>query len=254
MTTKALRTAVGVCAISLAIAGGVLGKTVVYVPSNLVSAAADPTRPTADTVRDVNRKPVETLDLAGVRPGTKIVDLIPGTGYFTRVMAPAVGPAGKVYAVFPKAIKAMLADQITALNAYAATHSNVSVLVEDFTPTISPEPVDIVFTAQNYHDFHNFPGDAYKVINKSIYDSLKPGGVYFIVDHVGAAGTGATQTKTLHRIEPAAIVSEVEAAGFKLEATDLLLKNPADPHTANVFDPSIRGKTDQIILKFRKPS
>ena len=222
-------------------------------PAYLASAAADPTRPAADVARDASRKPAETLALAEIKPGVSVVDLIPGTGYFTRIMAPAVGPSGKVYAVFPKAIKAMLADQITALQGYAATHPNVSVLVEDLTPTISPEPVDVVFTAQNYHDFHNFPDDAYKVINTSIYDSLKPGGVYFIVDHVGAPGTGATQTKTLHRIEPAAIISEVEAAGFRLESTDLLLKNAADPHTANVFDPSIRGKTDQIILKFRKP-
>jgi predicted methyltransferase len=112
--------------------------------------------------------------------------------------------------------------------------------------------VDIVFTAQNYHDFHNFPGDGWKAINKSAYDTLKPGGVYLIVDHVSAPGTGATVTSTLHRIEPSQIKTEVEAAGFKLVETSEILKDPADDHSKNVFDPSIRGKTDQIIFKFKK--
>jgi len=117
---------------------------------------------------------------------------------------------------------------------------------------MAAKPVDVVFTAQNYHDFHNFPGDGWKAINKSAYDSLKPGGVYLIVDHVGAPGTAATQTNTLHRIEPSVIKAEVEAAGFKLVQTSEILKDPADDHTKTVFDPSIRGKTDQIILKFKK--
>ena len=142
--------------------------------------------------------------------------------------------------------------QLDAVKAFTASHPNTEVTLETFKTPLAPQPVDVVFTAQNYHDFHNFPGDAWKVINKSVYDSLKPGGIYLVVDHVGGAGTGFSQTSTLHRIEPATIKSEVEAAGFKLVSTHDILKNPADDHSKGVFDPSIRGKTDQVILKFKK--
>jgi predicted methyltransferase len=110
-----------------------------------------------------------------------------------------------------------------------------------------------VFTAQNYHDLHNFPGLSVAAFNKSVFDSLKPGGLFVVLDHSAPAGSGVSDTNTLHRIDVDAVKTEVMAAGFEFVASSDVLANPADPRTANVFDPSIRGKTDQFILKFRKP-
>lgn len=237
-------------AVAILCAGGALAAP----PAYLITAVADPSRPAEDVKRDADRKPAETLAIAGVKPGSSVVDLIPGGGYFTRIISGAVGATGHVYAGEPAALadNPRFAPALAAVKTFAEGHPNTVVTMETFKAPLAPQPVDVVFTAQNYHDFHNFPGEAWKAINKSAYDSLKPGGVYLVVDHVGAPGTGSTQTSTLHRIEPSTVVSEVEASGFKLVATHDILKNPADDHTKSVFDPSIRGKTDQVILKFRK--
>jgi predicted methyltransferase len=125
-----------------------------------------------------------------------------------------------------------------------------------FTPPDGP--VDIVWTAQNYHDLYNPMGPSagppdLLPINKGIFAALKPGGVYLIVDHSAPAGSGTADTKTLHRIDEAVVRRDVEAAGFVFEGASDVLRNPADPRTALVFDPSIKGKTDQFVLKFRKP-
>jgi predicted methyltransferase len=117
----------------------------------------------------------------------------------------------------------------------------------------APVPLDLVFTGQNYHDLHNIPSLSVAAFNKSVFDSLKPGGLFVVLDHSAQAGSGAKDTNTLHRIDADTVKTEVTAAGFEFVASSDILANPADPRTANVFDPSIRGKTDQFILKFRKP-
>ena len=111
----------------------------------------------------------------------------------------------------------------------------------------------LFWTAQNYHDLKNLPNADTVAFDKAVFAALKPGGVYLVIDHSAPAGSGATDTNTLHRIEQKVVEDEVVSAGFKLEGTSDLLKNPNDPRTAKVFDPSIRGKTDQFVLKFRKP-
>ncbi|HEY2145447.1 MAG TPA: hypothetical protein VGH12_05205, partial [Steroidobacteraceae bacterium] len=141
-----------------------------------------------------------------------------------------------------------------AVKAIAAnpSYANVSVVVMSITKLAAPAPVDLVFTSQNYHDLHNFPIDI-GAFNKNVFNSLKPGGLYVILDHSAPAGSGFSDTKTLHRIDATAVKTEVMAAGFEFVGSSDALANPADPRTANVFDPSIRGKTDQFILKFRRP-
>ena len=118
-----------------------------------------------------------------------------------------------------------------------------------------PSNLDAVFIRQNYHDLHvNFMGPAdVAAFNKMVFAALKPGGVYVILDHAATPGSGLKDTNTLHRIDIAAVKSEVQAAGFKLEAESNILANPADDHTKMVLDKSIQGKTDQFLLKFRKP-
>ena len=227
------------------------------VPDYISAAVADSSRPDTDTKRDADRKPAETLAFAGVKPGDKVADLIPGRGYFTRIFAKAVGPKGWVYAYFPSDIDAIYAkNKVTIPPPADPKYPNVSFIHAPVAKFVAPEKLDVVWTSQNYHDLHDkFFGPAdVSAVNKAVYDALKPGGVYVVLDHVAEAGSGLRDTDTLHRIDPAVVKKEVEAAGFKFVAESKILRNPADPHTALVFDKSIRGRTDQFIFKFRKPA
>lgn len=226
-------------------------------PAFVAAAIADKSRPEADVKRDADRKPAEMLEFAGVKPGMTVVDLIPGGGYFTRIFAKAVGPKGVVYAVYPpprpstdpaKPTPTPAAETIAADPAYA----NVKAVKTAPASFSVPQKADVIWTSQNYHDLHNIPNLDMATFNKQVYDALKPGGVFVVLDHVGAAGDPAI-THTVHRIDPAVVKQEVTAAGFKFEGESTLLHNAADDHTKGVFDPSLRGHTDQFIYKFRKP-
>ena len=175
-------------------------------------------------------------------------EIAPGGGYFTRLLSTAVGDRGYVYTFGSR--------PSAAVTAWAKGHINTGQIVGKAGDKIAPEPVDMVWTTQNYHDFKNMKvgeSDGAAVFNKAAFDALKPGGIYLVSDHEAAAGSGASATSTLHRIESAAVIKEVEAAGFKLEARSALLKHTGDDHTLKVQESGIRGKTDQFILKFRKP-
>jgi predicted methyltransferase len=233
------------------------GPVAVAIPSNITAALSDPARPAADMVRDKDRLPGQVLAFAGVRPGAKVADLIPGGGYFTRIFSKAVGPRGHVYAYVPDELT-KLAKREPAVNAVARdpAFSNVTVVLNTLPNFSTPERLDLVFTAQNYHDMHDkFMGPAdLSVVNRQVFKALKPGGVYLVIDHSAEAGSGLRDTETLHRIDSAVVKSEVTAAGFIFEGESKVLRDPADPRKANVYDPSIRGKTDQFIFKFRKPA
>ena len=218
----------------------------------ITAAVADPMRPAADTARDANRKPAQILAFVGVKPGDTVVELMPGGGYFTRILAKTVGPKGHVYGVVPSGF-ANRPGAMDALNALAAQYPNVTITATDLSSFKVAQPADVVWTSENYHDFHNGPTANIPGLNAAAFAALKPGGVYYIEDHAAAKGAGVTTTSTLHRIDPAATISEVEAAGFKLDGQSDLLANPNDPHDKAVFDPSIRGKTDKFALRFRKP-
>jgi predicted methyltransferase len=222
---------------------------------NISSAVNDAARPDADKQLDAERKPGEMLALAHIRPGMKVMDLVPGGGYFTRLFAKAVGPKGYVYAFQPVEFAAFNKGKPAKVRAVAAEYPNVSVIEAPVNTLAAPEALDVVWTSQNYHDLHDSfakPADL-AIVNKKVFDSLKPGGVFIVLDHSAEKGSGLRDTETLHRIDEAAVKSEVEAAGFKLASESNILRNPADPRTAKVFDPSIRHKTDQFILIFRKP-
>jgi predicted methyltransferase len=226
------------------------------VPAYIQAAVADASRPAADKDRDVNRKPAESVAFAGVKPGDKIGELMPGGGYFTRVLSKTVGAKGVVYAMAPTpaAPPAGAAPRPNALAALAADPAYSNVKLAGMEPTTKlPEPVDLVWTSQNYHDFANRSDADLAAMNKMVFDALKPGGVYLVIDHAAAPGTGKTTTRTLHRIDPEAVKKDLTAAGFVFDSESKLLQNPADPHTANVHDGTIKGTTDQFVLKFRKP-
>jgi predicted methyltransferase len=225
-------------------------------PANIAHAAADPAR--ADqAAKDAIRHGPEILAFAGVRLGTKVVDLIPGGGYWTKLFAKAVGPTGHVYGVWPAEYVKVDDDEVGPYRTLASAPAfrNVTVLEQPASTFSTPEKVDLVFTAQNYHDYPDpfmGPVDPIK-LDRQVFAALKPGGVFLIIDHVAAAGNGMRDTNTLHRIDPAIVKEQVEKAGFRFVGESKLLANPADDHTKKVFDKTIRGHTDQFIYKFRKP-
>ncbi len=238
-------------------AGSATAWAAVPKPSGAIRAAVtDRSRPPADTLRDKARHPAELMAFAGVRRGQKIVDYMPGGGYFTRVFAKAAGPKGHVYAAFPEFMAKFETMDVEAISALASEpgYRNVTLLTTPNSALTVPEKLDLVWTSDNYHDLQfGLSHDAIVGLDKSVYAALKPGGVFLVIDHVSAPGAGWTVAGTLHRIDPEAIKADMTQAGFVLEAQSDLLRNPDDPHTAVIFDPAIRGKTDQVVFKFRKP-
>jgi predicted methyltransferase len=195
----------------------------------IAAAIADSDRPDADKDRDAARKPAETLALAGIKPGQKIADLYPGTGYFTRIFSKVVGSKGHVYAVWPIGAPEKMTADAKAIAANPA-YPNVSEEEQSFNTLKFPVPLDVVWTSQNYHDIHNIKDVDIAAVDKAIFDALKPGGTFIVLDHVAPAGSGFQDTSTLHRIDPEAVKTEVEAAGFVLVKQSDFLKNPDDPH------------------------
>lgn len=225
-------------------------------PAYISAAISDPAR-AADSKDDARRQIAAIMTFTGVKPGDSVLELVPGSGYWTRVFSAVVGPQGHVYTVWPNEMEKFSVKSYANWQSLVATphYKNVTLLKEPAAQLSVPQKVDIVFTSQNYHDYHDpFMGPVDMLsFNKQVYDALKPSGVFVVIDHVAPAGSGASDTDTLHRIDPMLVKKEVEAAGFKFDGEIDALRNPKDTHTDKVFDKSIRGHTDQFIYRFRKP-
>jgi predicted methyltransferase len=219
------------------------------------AALADPQRPAADSDRDAVRFPARLLAFAQVERGEVVGDYIMGGGYWTRILSNVVGPQGKVYAFQPTEFVAFRPAYGEEQNAAVTGRANVVPLRAPVAAPAFPEPLDTLITVQNFHDLYigAMPaGTGPKAIG-ALYGALKPGGTLLVVDHSAAAGSGTSAADTLHRIDKQAAIEALTAAGFVLEAESGLYARPDDPRTANVFAPEIRGKTDQFVLRFRKP-
>jgi predicted methyltransferase len=208
----------------------------------------------ADALTDPALKGPEVIAFIGVKPGWKVADIV--AGRFVRALSKAVGPKGKLYAVMPSEVVKAHPTVIETLNKTAAdpAYANVVVSSEAVNSPL-PAGLDAVFIRQNYHDLYDkFMGPAdVPAFNKAVYAALKPGGVYVILDHADAPGAGISGTESRHRIDEARVKSDLAAAGFRLDGESKILANPADDHSKMVFNPAIRGKTDQFLLRFRKP-
>ena len=225
------------------------------IPAYVTAAVADKGRD-ADRDIDARRHPAELIAFSGVKPGDKVVDLIPGSGYFTKVFSKIVGPKGHVFMIWPNEYaKEAQPDPVKNQELAKTGYPNTSVILQPGAAFATPEPVDLVFTVQNYHDYPDkFMGKIDPMIfNRAVYKALKPGGVFLVVDHTAEAGSGMRDTDTLHRIDPAIVKKQVTEAGFVYEGESQVLRNPADDLKKVVFDKAIRGHTDQFIYKFRKP-
>jgi predicted methyltransferase len=223
--------------------------------TDIAAIVAGATRPDADRALDASRHPAELLALLHIRPGATVADIWPGD-YWDRLFGEAVGPSGKVYAVH-------LAEADTAEHRTTpaegstplAGHPNVVTVVTHANTFSLPSKADIVWFRQNYHDLYDpFMGPAdVPAFNKAVYRSLKPGGRFVIIDHSAPDGSKLAATNTTHRIDAAVVKADLAAAGFKFVGESDVLRNPADPRTKLVFDPSIRGHTDQFVYIFQRP-
>jgi predicted methyltransferase len=235
-----------------------LGTMAIAAPTKVPNAAlivADPARPEADRALDASRHPAELLAFLNIRPGETVADIWPGD-YWDRLFAKAVGPKGKVYAVH--LIEADQGEHHTTPpdgSMPLPDHPNV-VSVAAHTNTFAlPAKADLIWMRQNYHDLYDkFVGPAdVPAFNKGVYQALKPGGRFVIIDHAAPDGSKLAATDTTHRIDPAVVKADMAAAGFKFVGESNVLRNPADDRTKLVFDPSVRGKTDQFVYVFQRP-
>ncbi|MBU3077438.1 class I SAM-dependent methyltransferase [Sphingomonas quercus] len=224
-------------------------------PANVTTALAAPSR-AKDATEDARRHPAEILTFAEVKQGQTVADLVPGGGYWTRIFSGAVGPRGHVYSVWPDTMAGAGKPGEARVKALGEEKmANNEQLVVPFGAFALPKPADVIFTSQNIHDFPNpgFGSLDLTAFGKQVLAALKPGGRFIVIDHAGAPGTGQTQTGTLHRIEAAHVRQALETAGFRYAGASNALANAEDDHTLRVFDPVLRGHTDQFVMAFVKP-
>lgn len=219
----------------------------------IAKAVANPARPADYRAADGLRKPAETLAFSGVRPGMIAGEFYPGGGYFTRMLSDVVGPTGHVYGIenqgwkgAVKANQAMLAE---------GRWKNVSIDARPFGTVEFPKPLDLAWVTQNYHDLKIAEYGKVDTIafDRAVYKALKPGGIFFILDHQGAPNLTDEQIGKLHRINRDVVVREVTSVGFRLVGEGNFLRRRGDDHSLSIFDKKIQGHTDQYALKFVKP-
>jgi predicted methyltransferase len=216
-------------------------------------AIANPTRPEEDKKADENRHPKELLEFSQAKAGHTVVDVFPGQGYFVRLFSSLVGPKGKVIAYVPKEGAGFSFKPVESAKSAIAGLKNAQVKITPLM-TAPVKSADVIWLSAIYHDLHNpgFIKSDIAAYNKLMFKMLKPGGYLIVIDHVGNAGISEEDAVRLHRIDPKIVRSELEAAGFVFEAESKALSRPEN-HSLNVFDASIRGKTDQFAYRFVKP-
>src|SRR6202042_3268645 len=201
----------------------------------------------------------ELIRFARVNAGATVIDVYPGDGDWTRLFSDAVGPDGRVYSFVPAEVAHFKNHPVGRMQTLAKEpgRENVEDVPEDLVAMPeATQPADVPSVHLSYPDLHTeliqARGATAAQFNRAVYERLKPGGFYVIVDHAAAAGAGTSDAQSLHRIDPASVRKEVEAAGFVLDAESTLLTNKDDPHAIKVFDPSIKGGTDRFAYRFVK--
>ena len=231
------------------------------VPSGIIredwvaAAVADFNRPPADRVRDVDRKPGEVLKFFGIEPGMRVADLMCGTGYYTELLSKTVGSRGMVFAhnspfVLQRFAEGPLSERLSRPGFDNVTRINA----EPESPQL-PDGLDAAVLIRFYHDFY-WQGVDRAAFNRAVFEALKPGGIFGVVDHHAEAGSGDRDVQTLHRVDMALVQQEIESAGFVLDGASEILSHPEDTRDWNIFEDSAarRDKTDRFVLRFRRPA
>ena len=247
-------------ALALALAGtSLLVTTAAAAPPTITAAVAAPGRSDDNVKLDAGRKPAQVLQFLGLRSGMHVLDLFGANAYWAEITAPVVGPKGHVTVWQPTQFYREKTK--ASFEAFAAKHPNVSIVTSPFeAPALPKNYADWVILNDNYHDTYwqnekyGIPRMDPKAFLKAVYASMKPGAVIGVIDHVAKPNkdTRATVDK-LHRIDPNVVKADFKRAGFVLIGSSDLLRNRTDPHSADPFDDSIKGKTDRFIFKFKKP-
>ena len=245
--------------LALSIAAAALPITAYAAPPSIkASVAATANRSEANVKLDASRKPAEVLAFLGLKPGMRVSDTFGGNLYWAEIIAPAVGPKGRVSIWVPRQFYNQKSyDRFTP---FKAAQPNAWMRVSPFeAPDFPPNAYDLMLINLDYHDVY-WQSEERKIPRmdpdawlKSVYAAMKPGAVVGVIDHAAGPGDTRATVEKLHRIDPDTVKADFKRAGFKLEAESKLLRNPADDRTLNVFDPKIRGATDRFFFKFRKP-
>jgi predicted methyltransferase len=226
----------------------------------IAAAIADPARPAADREQDAVRKPAGILAFLGVAPGQQVLDAFSAGGYYTELLSRVVGADGGVVAYNNPPYAKFAEKGIAARYADKRLPNVRQVTTEVDELELPPRSLDAALFVMSYHDMYWRPADGswartdpMQMLRK-LHAAMKVGGVVVVQDHVAApGGDAAGVVDKLHRIDPAIVKRDFKAAGFVLEAESDLLAHPDDDHTLGVFDPKIRGRTDQFVMKFRRP-
>ncbi|HEX3677114.1 MAG TPA: methyltransferase [Sphingomicrobium sp.] len=228
-------------------------------PPMIAAAVSSPDR-NADNVKlDSGRKPAEVLEFLGLKPAMHVLDLFGGNAYWAEIMAPVVGPKGHDTVWEPSQFYSDKTKQ--SFGVFAAKHPNVSIVSSPFeAPQLPKNYADFVILNDNYHDTYwqsdkfGIPKMDPNAFLKAVYESMKPGAVIGVIDHVANPNNDTRATvEKYHRIDPNVVKGDFKRAGFVLVKSGDMLRNPEDDHTLLVFDPKVRGKTDRFVLEFRKP-
>jgi predicted methyltransferase len=220
------------------------------VPGYVVKAISNPARSRGERDADRSRLPAQTIAFSGIAPGMVVAELLPFYGYFSRLLSDVVGPTGKIYGIENFNWSNTAFDK-----KLMGQRRNIFLLRSKWGEFDLPEKIDVFWITQNYHDLHvaEYGHVDIDAFNHRVFDALKPGGIYMVVDQAGNPGISEQQISDLHRIDKAQVIKEVTAAGFTLVDESDALHHPRDDHTQSVFNPAIRAQTDQFMLKFRRP-
>ena len=236
-------------------AANVAAQGAISVPQHIASAVASSDRPEADRLRDPHRKPGEVLAFFGIERGMSVGDLMAGTGYYSEILSRAVGPEGSVYAQNNSFVVERFVDKPLTERLARPGLENITRLDAELETPGLPAGLDAALMIRFYHDMYWQESDR-RAFNQAVFQALKPGGIFGIVDHHAPAGTGFAHVKDLHRVDAELVEKEILAAGFVLDAESDLLANPDDTRDWNIFadDAARRDQTDRFVLRFRKPS
>lgn len=227
---------------------------------DFAAAVSAPGRPDDATKLDADRHPAEVLAFEGLKKGAKVADIMAGSGYYSEIMARAVGPKGAVTAYDPEQFAQGDEKDAATWAALKGRQANVTRVLYPFDKFAAPAGAyDFVMIHLDYHDLY-WESEKFKVPRtdpaaflKTLYVAVKPGGTVAVIDHVGLPGDTRDTVNKFHRIDPAVVKADFLAAGFVLDGESDMLRNTTDDHTKSVFNPAVRGKTDRFVYRFKKP-